>query len=230
MVDKINNVVATTQTAKNGTASKTVLKPEQKMQIFEGMTVKDVQENGSEAQKLLAEGFDKISHANAKNGVYKGDGKYSAKEAEIFNNYTFALDKNKKELRAYNKETGCQITIKYNNLDELKNPDTARLIPTGENYKGGKIEFDLRNKTATFDGVSTETMLLPQRSQIEHYTIKNADVKTINARFLKEATVNIINTKNVGNFWDSPTTVKVATQNNVKINPDSNSDIKLSKR
>lgn len=224
MIEKINNSTAASAT-QTATSAKGELKPDAKVQIFEGMTVKDVQENGSEAQKIVAEAFDRIDSRHS-NG--KGDGKFSKAEAEVFNNYTFTLDKNTKELRAYNKETGCTVTVKYNNLEELK--DKA-LIPVANELKGGNVTFDLRNKTATYDGVSCDkTFILPERKNLKNYTIKNSDLEEIDARFLKDGNIKIMNTKQLGNLWDSPTTVKVYDGNDTTVSADNTSDIKIKKQ
>ncbi|MBQ8459505.1 hypothetical protein IJ541_05315 [bacterium] len=220
MVNEVSKIAQAQTTG--APTTKTAKKAEQKVQIFEGMTVKDVEKNGSEAQKIVAKAFDNTGVKPTKENNYNGgDGKYSKKEAENFNNYQFSLDKNKRELKAYNKKTGCTCTIKYNNLDELK--ENAALLKQAGHLKGGKIVFDFRNRTALYDGVSGGMLNVGSRGA-DKITIRNSDIRNISGAYFK-GTLVLDNVKEMGMIWDSPTKVLLGEEATIKT--DSNSKIEI---
>ena len=203
----------------------TQMKAEEKIKIFEGMTVNDVEQNGSEAQKIVAKAFDSQGVKPSKANNYSGaDGKYSEREAEDFNNYTFALDKNARELRAYNKKTGCTSIIKYNDIEELQ--DNAVLLKQASRLKGGTITYDFRNKTTTFDGVSTGrgSLHVASRGKNDKVIIRNSDVRHIDA-YTYQGNIQLENVKKLGTFWDSPT--KITMRNDATIQADSQSQVEI---
>ena len=220
MVNEVSKIAQAQTTA--APAKATTKKAQQKVKVFEGMTVKDVEQNGSEAQKIVAKAFDSTGVKPTKENNYRGgDGKYSAKEAENFNNYQFSLDKSKRELKAYNKKTGCTCTIKYNNLDELK--EYAALLKQAGNLEGGKIVFDLRNKTALYDGVSGGMLNIGSRGA-DTITIRNSDIRNISGAYFK-GILALDNVKDMGLLWDSPT--KVLLGEDATLKSDSNSKIEI---
>ena len=217
MTDPVSSV-GQTQASQQPTGTK--MKAEEKVVIFEGMTVNDVEQNGSEAQKIVAKAFDN----KTKEKDYKaGDGKYSEREADNFNDYTFALDKNSKELRAHNKKTGCTSVIKYNDLDELK--ENAALLKEAGHLEGGQITFDLRNKIATFDGVSGSYTHIGSRGKVDRVVIKNSDLDRIIGNFFK-GTLVLDNVKNMGMMWDSPTTILLDSEATLKTDSQSKVEVR----
>lgn len=134
--------------------------------VFSGMTADDVVQNGSDAQKLVAEWF-----ANWK----KEDGIFDKKEAELLNSYTFTLDEDKKEFTA--KSRGCNITIKYNNLDEIKNGMEKYVI--NSTFEKGTVVFDLRNETAVYEDIQNFDGIECPNKGVKTITIRNASTRGI---------------------------------------------------
>lgn len=218
----------TTEVSKVGQAQtaqqaqpKAALKADARIEVFEGMTVNDVEQNGSEAQKIVAKAFDRVT----KEKDYKeGNGKYSEREAEDLNNYRFALDKTNRELRAHNIETGTTVTIKYNNLQELK--ENAALVKTAGQgiIKGGQITYDFRSKTATFDGVTAPQMNIASRGKADKVIIRNCDVERL-AGYGFHGQLELDNVKDMGMLWDSPTELYLEPDATLK--SDANSKVKI---
>ena len=201
------------------------MKPQEKIKVFEGMTVNDVEQNGSEAQKIVAGAFDNSGVKPTKENNYNaGDGKYSEREAEDFNNYTFALDKNSRELRAHNKKTGCTSIIKYISLEELK--ENAALLKQASRLQGGTITYDFRNKVTIFDGVSTGkgSVHVASRGKADNVIIRNSDVRHVDAAYF-EGNVKLENVKNLGMIWDSPTTILLSDKATIQTDANSQVDI-----
>ena len=221
-VSKIGEVSSANQSPQ----LKSQMKAEEKIKIFEGMTVNDVEQNGSEAQKIVAGAFDNSGVKPTKENNYKvGDGKYSEREAEDFNNYTFAIDKKSRELRAHNNKTGCTSIIRYNNLEELK--ENAALLKSAGHLEGGTVTYDFRNKITTFDGVSTNkgSMNIASRGKSDKVIIRNSDVNRV-ISYGFHGTVQIENTKNLGMIWDSPTMLYLEPDAQLKTDNQSNVEIK----
>ena len=87
------------------------VRPEARVQIYEGMTVENVKRKGSTGQKIAVSLFD-----GDKNGVL------NKKEAEKMNRCIFKAEKNK--LTIYENRgdgTKKQLEIKYNKLEDLSN-------------------------------------------------------------------------------------------------------------
>ena len=201
------------------------MKAQEKIKVFEGMTVNDVEQNGSEAQKLVAHAFDNSGVKPTKENHYSGaDGKYSEHEAEDFNNYTFALDKQTQELRAYNNKTGCTSIIKYNSLDELK--ENAAVLKQAGRLKGGTITYDFRNKITTFDGVSTGrgTLYVASKGKADNVIIRNSDARRIDAAYF-EGNIKLENVKRMGMIWDSPTAIVLSDKATIQTDANSQVDI-----
>ncbi len=215
----------TAQQAQKAQAPKGGMQPDARLEIREGMRVADVEANGSEAQKLVAAAFDEIDAETR-----KGDGIYDKHEAVNFNDFRFALDKNKKELRAHNKNTGCTMIIKYNSLEELQNKDNLYMLRRIDNtnyYSGGEITHDYRNKKATYDGVTGDKSLINScYDEFEEVTFKNSSMDSIDAQYFS-GKLNIQNTKNVGTFWDSDTEIHVTEGKEPIINADADSKIEI---
>ena len=145
------------------------------MEIREGMRIADVNAKGSQAQKLVAPAFEETDY-NYETGVHTPLGTISKDDAEAMNDYTFALDGN--ELRAYNNRTGCNVFIKTNNIDELK--EYAGFVREAENFEGGTIVLDAVTRTATYDGVSGDVMTVSTGQMgYNTFNIKNSSLKTI---------------------------------------------------
>ncbi len=201
---------------------KTTMKADERIEVFEGMTVNDVEQNGSEAQKLVAKAFD----TGIKGKGYKaGDGVYSEKEAENLNNYRFALDKQNRELRAHNKKTGATVTIKYNDLEELQN--NAALVKSAGHgrIKGGNITYDFRNKTTTFEDVTMDGALnIASRGKCDKVIIRNCDANRV-VGYGFHGEIQLENLKDMGMLWDSPT--KMYLEPDATLKTDSQSKIEI---
>lgn len=211
-VQKVGQTQATQQSQ-----PKQTLKPDARIEVFEGMTIEDVEQNGSEAQKIVAAAFDTMEEYNP---YEKGDGKYDKYEARNFNNYRFALDKNNKELRAHNIETNGHVTIKYNNLDELKK--YAGLVTYADDLSGN-ITFNLRTKTATFENVQGYDINVGSGT-FDKVIIRNADVSTISAWY-HEGTLKLEGVADRGILWDSATRVEPGKNTRVSVDSDSKIEI-----
>lgn len=220
MVDEVSKISAGAQS--HDVKPKTKMKAEQRIEVFEGMTVKDVQENGSEAQRIVAKAFDKLEKSKE---FKEGDGVYSEREAELFNNYRFTLDKENKELRAYNTKTECVTVIKYNNLEELEKH--AALIGENNKFKGGQVIYDFRNRTATFDGLSAYhgSLSILSAGMADRVVVKNCSLHSISG-FLYHGTLDIKNTKEVGILWNSATKVMLEKDAVIKADEESKIDIR----
>lgn len=209
------------------------MKPEQRLQIREGMTVADVKKYGSKGQQLAASLFDF-------NGIdynaYKKDGVFTKQEAEIFNNFNFSVKDN--TFTMYDRKQDQAIEIKYNNPEDLYrvlndkyntpsslwcgNEAGKRIAYLGDSTEGGKITIDLSKGTITADGVDGEHLV----AGANKVTVKNSDLEKINSRTSNE--LEIQNTKDKGVIWDSSTKVTTGKNTNVKI--DTESDITLERK
>ena len=176
------------------------LKPQERIEIFEGMTIEDVEKNGSDAQKIVAAAFDEMEEYNPEQ---KGDGKFDKVEAMKLNAYRFALDKNNKELRAHNLDTDGHVTIKYNNLEELKK--YAGLVQYADEL-AGDITFDLRSKTAKFENIQGDEIFVGSGT-FNTVTVRNADVRQITAWY-HEGNLKLEGVADRGILWDSATRVE----------------------
>ena len=190
---------------------KSAMKADERIEVFEGMTIEDIEQNGSEAQKIVAAAFDDIEYVDN-----KGDGKFDKYEAANLNNYRFALDKNKKELRAHNLDTDGHVTIKYNNLEELKK--YAGLVRQADDLSGD-ITFDLRSKTAKFENIQGN-ILSVGGGTFNTVTIRNANVSQIFAAY-HEGTLKLEGVADCGLLWDSETLVTVGEKTRLSAGNDS---------
>ncbi len=229
------NVQINTKGNINMTIQKTGnMKPEQRLQIREGMTVADVKKYGSKGQQLAASLFDFDRTGNKKNG-YKKDGVFTKQEAELFNNFNFSVKDN--TFTMYDRKQDQAIEIKYNNPEDLyrvlndkyntpsslwcENEAGKRIAYLGDSTEGGKITIDLSKGTVTADGVDGENLV----ASANKLTVKNSDIEKISTNS-KE--LEIQNTKDKGVIWDSSTKVTAGKNTNVKI--DTESDITLERK
>lgn len=225
------NVQINTKGNINMTIQKTGnMKPEQRLQIREGMTVADVKKYGSKGQQLAASLFDFDGPHNEDS--YNKDGVFTKQEAERFNNFNFSVKDN--AFTMYDRKQDQAIEFKYNNPEDLYrvlnakyncpgsfwcfNEAGERIAHLKESTEGGKITIDLSKGTTTVDGVDGEYVV----GKGNKMTVKNSDLENINTNS-KE--LEIQNTKDKGVIWDSST--KVTIGNDTNINVDTESDITI---
>ena len=212
-ISKVQQMPQTTEA--QGTPVKTSkMKPQAKMHIWKGNTVQTVEQDGSEAQKIVAKAFDTDIN-----------GKYDAGEAANFNDYSFALDKGNNELRMHNNKTKCTAIIKSDEyLGLVLGAQLA--VADMQDLKGGQIKYDIDNNRYTYDGVEGAIRTPSWMSDQPTVTIKNSSISQIDARDFK-GKLNIINTRSVG-FWGiSPTQISVHPNNKLNFNASANSQVSI---
>lgn len=160
--------------------------------VFSGMTDDDVVKNGSDAQKLVAEWF-----ANSN----KADGIFDKKEAKLLNSYKFTLNEDKKEFTAKIGEN--TVTIKYNDLEEIKNGIKKYIMSS--TFEKGSVVFDLQNETALYEDIQNFDGISCPNKGIKTITIRNASVRSIEAEDYHGA----LKLEGVADrfIWDSKTSV-----------------------
>ena len=103
-----------------------------RVKIYEGLSVKTVQQNGSDGQKLMASVFDKD-----KNGFYNKE------EASLFESYRFKTTKDEIYMYQRNSENpNINIRIKYNNPNELNYLQIEEDGMSWNNKKGQRISLE----------------------------------------------------------------------------------------
>ena len=193
------------------------VKPQARVQIYEGMSVETVKRNGSDGQKLMASLFD-----------LDKDGKYDAAEAEAFNNCNFKTEKGK--ITMYNRSGyGPEVTeLKYDDYDK----DIAQNEPDIFNFKNDKGEDCYFASMGNFIKVVID--MIKGKVHVEggengalymnnvELTVKNSDLETISTTNSK---INLQNVKDEGLLWDSAT--EVETDGKSIINADADSKIEI---
>ena len=210
MVYKITGVG---QTPMSQNPQNPVKKNNKNIEIFNETTVQYVKDNGSAAQKLVAETFDK-----------NPDGKYDIEEAKLFNKFNFSLDKDKKELTAtkYGKDnTPINITIKYQNEEDISK--YAYLIRDSEWLKNGNVCYDITNKTITYGNCKLPQINISD-GEFNNVILNDCSFNTINCKSLSgELTMN--NCKLFGtlgkiiiNLIDSPKAKTPSDNDTINVN------------
>ena len=193
------------------------VKPQARVQIYEGMSVETVKRNGSDGQKLMASLFD-----------LDKDGKYDAAEAEAFNNCNFKTEKGK--ITMYNRSGyGPEDTeLKYDDYEK----DIAQNEPDIFNFKNDKGEDCYFASMGNFIKVVID--MIKGKVHVEggengalymnnvELTVKNSDLETISTTNSK---INLQNVKDEGLLWDSAT--EVETDGKSIINADADSKIEI---
>ena len=224
--------IGQTQSTQESQPVKPKMKAYKRIDIREGMKVADAKAHGSAMQKIFSDLFD-FGNENLEN---EPDGIYQDFEAETFNSLRFSLDEH--ELRVYNTDTECKVTIKFDQLSDLSKDKKTLLeaLTIGNKYENGEIVIDYSNKAATFDDVSSNEIELSNRAlqPCDDIKIRNCNTESISAGdFYGRGTsfsgkkINIINTKDVGVLWDSPVSVQYYKDDVPVIKYDSNSKVDL---
>lgn len=124
-----------------------------KLEVKEGMTVRQLQEKGNPAQKQAATIFD-----------YNGDGKYDAYEALDFNHTRITADTKMGEIRLYNK-----------NAPKNAKPDkTVKINTEKANYAKRSAKYQKFAQTLTRFGLDVK--------HAEWVGFNEAQVKTVNGK------------------------------------------------
>lgn len=205
------------------------VKPQARVQIYEGMTVEAVKKNGSEGQKLMAPLFD-----------LNQDGRYDANEAEQFNSYNFTTEKGKITLYENNNDGSRQITeIKYDNFEEdvlcmyegeplnaldrfLFKNDKGEDCYFAKFAKYTKAVIDMIKGTAQVENAKGSYIL---GNGIE-LTIKDSDLEKIR---LYNGKLNLQNVKDKGLIWDSATQIDADGKTIVEADAESKVEVKAYK-
>ena len=201
------------------------VKPQARVQIYEGMNVETVKRNGSDGQKLMAPLFDLDS-----------DGKYDAGEAELFNSCNFKTEKGK--ITMYNRSGyGPEVTeLKYDDYEkDILNPYKGQALnePDIFNFKNDKgkdcyfasmgnfkkVVIDMIKGKVHVEGGKDGALFM---NNVE-LTVKNSDLETISTSNSK---INLQNVKDEGLLWDSATEVKTDGKSIINADADSKIEIK----
>ena len=207
----------------------------QPMQVRAGMTVNDVRQHGSEAQKLAASLFDSDRVKNDKGEFIVKDGIFNENEAKRFNEFEFTLKDNIFTMR--DKRNNQSIAIKYDNVEDLKemlNENLSEVSSNGGmlslfNFKKGLrlgtagtiqgyFAIDITKKSIDIDGVRGDIVATSGAK----LTVKDSDLETVSTS-AKELEVK--NTKDKGVIYDSAT--EIHAQKDTRIKADKESKIKI---
>lgn len=193
------------------------VKPQARVQIYEGMSVETVKRNGSDGQKLMAPLFD-----------LDRDGKYDVGEAGLFNSCNFTTEKGKITMYNYS-GYGPEVTeLKYDDYEKdiaLNEPDIFNFKnDKGEdcyfasmgNFK--KVVIDMIKGKVHVEGGKDGALFM---NNVE-LTVKNSDLEKISTSNSK---INLQNVKDEGLLWDSAT--EVETDGKSIINADADSKIEI---
>ena len=179
--------------------------------VVQGMTVKQVQQQGTKAQADAASLFDLDS-----------DGVYSKDEAKAFNN--FDITKEDGGIFMKSKEGNHEIRLKYDNPEQLNGltvTDYCRLEhkENGENNdyakdtsvkvydeKSMNVEYDLNNKTLKIANKTENREGSIKARNLNSVEIENSDVEDLDAIGTKN--VKLTNVQDRG-LWNSKSTVYV---------------------
>ena len=192
------------------------VKPEARVQIYEGMTVENVKRKGSTGQKIAASLFD-----GDKNGVLDKE------EAEKMNRCIFKAEKNK--LTIYENRgdgTKKQLEIKYNKLEDLSNSliiirNDASLFEWGYKKENG-VEIAKKIKQFIFlrDRYDKMTIDMPAgKVSVQgaegngifgtniDLSVKDSDLYHIGIN--EDTNLNLNNVRCEGSSSDDPTNIEV---------------------
>lgn len=190
------------------------VKPEARVQIYEGMTVENVKRKGSTGQKITASFFDVD-----KNGVLDKE------EAEKMNRCNFKAEKNK--LTIYeNRDDGTrsQLEIKYNKLEDLYHCSISNDTSVFEwGYKkenGVEIAKKIKRFLFALDEYDKITIDMPagkvsvQGAEGNRIWGVNTDISVTDSDLEKigmaaDTNLNLKNVKNEGLLFDSATEISV---------------------
>ena len=187
------------------------IKPEARLNIYDGISVETVKRNGSTGQKIAVSLFDE-----------DGNGKLEGYEAEKMNRCNFTSEPGKLTIfENKGDEKPREMEIKYGNLEELYNEykgknlnklwtfHFGRYEKEGETYYKyyfghltdyEKISIDMPAGKVTVQGADGNLY-----SRNIELSVKDSDIDEISATGGK---VSLENVKNEGLLWDSATEVK----------------------
>lgn len=211
---------------------------EKKLNAYDGIEVKTIQQNGSTGQKIAVSLFD-----------IDGNGRLYGDEVDNFNSCTFTSKP--KELTMYRNIDGKkQVTvIKYENTKDLEfsavkkksccfnlNPQcVGKDVLSGENlYTDGdyidiyvgydKAVIDFKNKKASIEGNGRNSYDDFIGARGIELTLNNVDVKYIQ---FNDGTLNLNNTSDKGVLRNSETQIKTCRNQGTSINVHKDSDSKI---
>jgi len=115
------------------------IKPEARINAYEGMHVAEIKKSGSTGQKIAVPLFD-----------YDGNGILEGEEVERFNACNFKSEKNK--LTIYDRSDNSTLEIRYKDLKELYCEHNGRAMNSFE--YGFKFSFNEKGKDKTYTNSS----------------------------------------------------------------------------
>lgn len=204
------------------------IKPQAKLNLYEGISVETVKQQGSDGQKIAVPLFDT-----------DGNGKIEGRELDRMNRCTFKSKKNKLTIFENKGENKQEVTeINYNNVNDLYAMHGERALNNLDMFSFGKYTKD--GKTAYkhyFGSVASFTKkiidLVNGKVTIEgakgdlygrniDLTVKNSDINEIG---INGGKVKLQNVKDKGLIHDSATEIK--TNGKTIVNADTNSKVRI---
>ena len=194
--------------------------------VVPGMTVANVQQNGSEAQAKAIVLFD----ANK-------DGIINKKEAKEFNSFNVELKgtENGNKLSLYSKENyrgphKREISIVYTNEDQLKGLSASthffsKFMEIGARFSDfRKILYNASENTLRFEEL--DDGVICKAENLDTLEIYRSDVEEVHTK-----NVGMIDVKATANkdFWDTATKLTLDKNTNLKVNENSKVDIEYNK-
>lgn len=204
------------------------IKPQAKLNLYEGISVETVKQQGSDGQKIAVPLFDT-----------NGNGKIEGMELDRMNRCTFKSEKNKLTIFENKGENKREVTeINYNNVNDLYAMhgecalNNLDMFSFGKYTKDGKIAYkhyfgsvasftkriiDLVNGKVTIEGAKGD--LYGRNIDL---TVKNSDINEIG---INGGKVKLQNVKDKGLIHDSATEIK--TDGKTIVNADTNSKVRI---
>lgn len=197
------------------------IKPQARLEIYEGMKVETVKQKGSQGQKMMVSLFDS-----------NWDGTLDKNEAALFNSYNFTTEKGKITMYENNEDGTRNITeLKYDNFEK----DVLNLHEGTPLNKPGSYNFENDKGERCFYGASmnaekTSIDMVTGKVTVENadsgaiwannidITVKNANIDQISTT---NANLKLENTKNTLGFWDIATTVYTDGKSTIKADANS---------
>lgn len=204
------------------------IKLQAKLNLYEGISVEKVKQQGSDGQKIAVPLFDT-----------NGNGKIEGMELDRMNRCTFKSEKNKLTIFENKGENKQEVTeINYNNVNDLYAMHGERALNNLDTFSFGKYTKD--GKTAykhNFGSVASFTKriidLVNGKVTVEgakgnlygrniDLTVKNSDINEIG---INGGKVKLQNVKDKGLIHDSATEIK--TDGKTIVNADTNSKVRI---
>lgn len=204
------------------------IKLQAKLNLYEGISVETVKQQGSDGQKIAVPLFDT-----------NGNGKIEGMELDRMNRCTFKSEKNKLTIFENKGENKREVTeINYNNVNDLYAMhgecalNNLDMFSFGKYTKDGKIAYkhyfgsvasftkriiDLVNGKVTIEGAKGD--LYGRNIDL---TVKNSDINEIG---INGGKVKLQNVKDKGLIHDSATEIK--TDGKTIVNADTNSKVRI---